>query len=165
MVLLASNYDQSRFLKAADLKHEKKFRIESVTEEEVGEKKEQKLVVWFTNDKRGLVLNKTNNRAIRGAFGDAVDGWKGKIIIIFPTNVDVRGKLTPALRVRIPPPKQTAAAAPAPKPATPSGNGAGAAAVKPPLMQQTAATAPADPELEDEPPKSLAEELDDEIQF
>jgi hypothetical protein len=49
------------------------------------EQKERKLVVWFTNDECGLVLNKTNNRAIRGAFGDAVDGWVGKIIIIFPT--------------------------------------------------------------------------------
>ena len=166
MVLLASSYDQSRFLKAADLEREKKFRIKSVTEESVGaEQKEKKLVVWFTNDERGLVLNKTNNRTIRGAYGDAVDEWNEKIIIIFPTMVDMRGKLTPALRVRVPPPKQTAATAPAPKPATPSGNGAGAAAVKPPPTQQTAATASADPELEDEPPKSLAEELDDEIQF
>jgi hypothetical protein len=165
MALLASSYDQSRFLKAADLEREKKFRIDKVTEEEVGEKKEQKLVVWFTNDKRGLVLNKTNNRTIRSAFGDEVTGWKGKIIIIFPTMTDLRGKLTPALRVRIPPPKQTAEAVPAPKPA-PSGNGAGAtAAVKPPPTQQTAATAPVDPELEDDSPKSLAEDLDDELNF
>ena len=72
MVLLASNYDQSRFLKAADLPGEKKFRIKSVTEEEVGvgKDKEKKLVVWFTNDPRGLVLNRVNNRTIRGAFGD-----------------------------------------------------------------------------------------------
>ena len=166
MVLLASSYDQARFLKAADLEREKKFRIKTVTEELVGvEQKEKKLVVWFTNDERGLVLNKTNNRTIRGAFGDAVDGWIGKVIIIFPTMVDMRGKLTPALRVRIPPPKQAAVAAPAPKPA-PSGNGAGAtAAVKPPPTQQTAATAPVDPELEDDPPKSLAEDLDDELNF
>ena len=27
-------------------------------------------MVWFTNDERGLVLNKTNNRTLRGAFGD-----------------------------------------------------------------------------------------------
>src|SRR5262249_38801859 len=44
--------------------------------------------------------------------------------------------------------------APAPKPATPSGNGAGVAAASPPPTQQPAARAPADPELEDEPPKS-----------
>jgi hypothetical protein len=78
--------------------------------------------------------------------------------------VDMRGKLTPALRVRIPPPKQVTATA-APKAATPSDNGAVAAAAKPPATRQTAAKAPADPELDDEPPKSLADELDDEIEF
>jgi hypothetical protein len=136
MLLLASSYDQSRFLKAADLEREKKFRIKSVTEELVGvEQKEKKLVVWFTNDERGLVLNKTNNRTIRSEFGDAVDGWVGKIIIIFPTMVDMRGKLTPALRVRIPPPKQAGATAAV----SPSGNGAATAA--PPPKPTTAALA------------------------
>lgn len=163
-MLLASSYDQSRFLKAADLQREKKFRIKNTTEELIGaEQKEKKLVVWFTNDERGLVLNKTNNRTIRGALGDPVGGWVGKIIIIFPTMVDMRGKLTAALRVRIPPPKQTAAAPPTPKPAAPSGNGA-AAAAKPPT-QQTAAPTVADPELEDDPIKPLRDDLDDEIAF
>src|SRR5262245_24335353 len=109
MVLLASNYDQSKYFKAADTPQEKKLRIKSVTEEEIGENKERKLCVWFTNDDRGLVLNKTNNRTLRGAFGDACDGWKGKIIVVFPTQDEFRGRMVPVLRVRIPPPKQAAA--------------------------------------------------------
>ena len=163
MVLLASSYDQSRFLKAADLKGEKKFRIKNVTEELVGTEaqKEKKLAVWFTNDERGLVLNKTNNRAIRGAYGDDTAGWVGKIIAVFPTMVDMRGKMTPALRVRIPPPKQAAAAAPAPE-AVQSGNGAAAVA---PTQKLMAAAPPVDPELEDDPVKPLADELNDEINF
>ena len=163
MPLLASTYDQSRFLKAADLKGEKKFRIKNVTEELVGTEaqKEKKLVVWFTNDERGLVLNKTNNRAIRGAYGDDTAGWVGKIIAVFPTMVDMRGKMTPALRVRIPPPKQAAAAAPAPE-AVQSGNGAAAVA---PTQKLMAAAPPVDPELEDDPVKPLADELNDEINF
>ena len=54
MVLLASAYDQSRYFKAADLQEEKKLRIKSVTEESigVGAEKEQKVVVWFTNQPR-----------------------------------------------------------------------------------------------------------------
>jgi hypothetical protein len=120
MVLLASAYDQSRFLKAGDLTAEKKFKIKSVTEEDVGvgKDKERKLVVWFTNDARGLVLNRVNNRTIRGAFGDACDGWIEKIIIAFPTMAEFRGEMKPALRVRIPPPKgngQPATAATPPK--------------------------------------------------
>jgi hypothetical protein len=109
-MLLASNYDQSRYFKAADLPHEKKLRIKSVTEEEIGmgADKEKKLVTWFTNDDRGLVLNKTNNRTLRSAFGDVCDEWKGKIIVLFPTTDDFRGRMVPVLRVRIPPPKQAA---------------------------------------------------------
>jgi hypothetical protein len=160
MALLASTFDQSRFFKAADLKGEKKFRIKNTAEELVGTEKEKKLVVWFTNDERGLVLNKTNNRAIRSAYGDDTAGWVGKIIVVFPTMVDMRGKMTPALRVRIPPPKQAAAAAAAPEPVQ-SGNGAAAA----PTQKLMAAAPPVDPELEDDPVKPLADELNDEINF
>jgi hypothetical protein len=108
VLLLASDYDQTRFLKAQDLPSERKFKIKSVTVEPIGagKDKENKLVVWFTNDKRGLVLNRTNNRTIRGAYGDDTAGWVGKIIIVFPTMAEFRGTMGPALRVRIPPPKR-----------------------------------------------------------
>jgi hypothetical protein len=146
MVLLASAYDQSRFFKAADLTQEKKLRIKDVTEEWIGTgaEKEKKLVVWFTNDERGLVLNRINNRTIRAAFGDSVEGWKGKIIILFPTMAEFRGKMGPAMRVRIPPPKQAA------------GNGQGQAA---------AAKAPAEPPPPPPAKTTLADDLDDEIGF
>ena len=107
MVLLASNYDKSRFFKADGLDGDRKLRIKGVTEELVGAgaEKEKKLVVWFTNDERGLVLNRLNNRTLRGAFGDDTAGWAGKVIIIFAMDVEMRGKMVPGLRVRIPPPK------------------------------------------------------------
>ena len=59
-MVLASDFDKSKYLCAEDLKSEKKFRIKAVTVEAVGtgSEKEEKLVVWFANDKRGLVLNK-----------------------------------------------------------------------------------------------------------
>ena len=61
-MLLASDYDKSKFLKSEDIgDREKKFRIKDVTVEEVGEKKEKRLVVWFTNDERGLILHKDHN--------------------------------------------------------------------------------------------------------
>jgi hypothetical protein len=157
MVLLASEYDKSKYLKSDDLEREKKFRIKTVTEEEVGAErdKEKKLVVWFTNDERGLVLNRINNRTIRGAYGDDTANWSGKIVAVFPTMAEFRGKMGPALRVRIPPPKQSAAAAAPPQQPAPKGNGAAAA---------SAAPAPAaDPELEPDPVKPIREELDDEI--
>lgn len=126
MVLLASTYDESRFFKAVDLAVEKKLKIKSVTEELIGMGKDQerKLVVWFTNDKHGLVLNRTNNRILRGAFGDAVDGWSGKIIILFPTMAEFRGKMGPAMRVRLPEPKPPASAPVSAPRSSPSGNSA-----------------------------------------
>jgi hypothetical protein len=145
MPLLASAYDQSKYLKASDLETERKFRIRAVSEETVGTGADQRkcLVVWFTNDERGLVLNKTNNRALPGPFGDDTAGWVGKIIVVFPSMVDLRGKMVPSLRVRIPPPKQQASTA---------GNGA-----KP---TESLEQAPAKPAAQ---PSSAADELNDEI--
>ena len=162
MVLLASNYDKSRFLKADDFDGDRKFRIKSVTEELVGAgaEKEKKLVVWFTNDECGLVLNRVNNRTLRGAFGDDTAGWINKIIIVFSMMVEMRGKMVPGLRVRIPPPKDGSSAA-ATKP-TPSGNGqtAIAAKPKPPNEQELA---------DDRPPAqsqaTAVDDFDDEISF
>jgi hypothetical protein len=164
MVLLASEYDKTRFFKADDLEGERKLRIKSVTPEVigVGAEKEKKLVVWFTNDERGLVLNRLNNRTLRGAFGDDTAGWTGKVIAIYKTMVEMRGKMVPGIRVRIPPPKQSGQAAAAAKP-KPPGNGQSAVAAK--------AKPPVDEELGDEPPAQPpakvtdADEFDDEIDF
>jgi hypothetical protein len=108
MVLLASTYDQSKFLRAEDLTQAKKFKIKHCTEEMVGQGADQqkKLVVWFTNSPKGLALNRTNNRTLRGAFGDDTASWKDEVIEVFPTQADFRGRLVGALRVRISPPKQ-----------------------------------------------------------
>lgn len=155
MVLLASNYDESRFFKTVDLAVEKKLKIKNVTEEMIGMGKDQerKLVVWFTNDKHGLVLNRTNNRTLRGAFGDAVDGWTGKIVVLFPTMAEFRGKMGPAMRVRLPEPKPSVAA-PVSAP-QPSSSGNGAAKTSPaddPEFGSSSAQKPADDDLDDEVP-------------
>ena len=159
MALLASNFDQSHFLKADDIDGERKFRIKTVTEEMVGTEKEKKLVVWFTNDAKGLVLNKTNNRVLRGAFGDDTAGWAGKIIVLFSMMVPMQGKMVAGLRVRIPPPKQASTATAATKPPKLSGNGQ-AAAVKPEVKENEL-----DDIVESPPAQSLSDELNDEVDF
>jgi hypothetical protein len=118
-MLLASAYDQSRYFKAADMQADKKLRIKDVTEEEVGQDKEKKLCLWFTTDPRGLVLNKTNNRTLRGAFGDNCAGWKEQIIVVYPTTDEFRGRMVPVLRVRVPPPKERNGQSVAAKPKPP----------------------------------------------
>ena len=131
-MLLASDFDKSKYLKADDIDGEKKFKIKTATAEDVGTgaEKEKKLVVWFTNDPRGLVLNKTNNRTLRSAYGDDVAGWTGKVIVMFTTMTDNRGKMVAGLRVRIQSPKE---------------------AVKPQLKKAPIV----DPDLDDEIPEDL----------
>jgi hypothetical protein len=151
MPLLASSYDQSKYFKAADITAEKKLRIKNVTVEQIGigSDKEQKLVVWFTNDLHGLVLNKTNNRTLRGAFGDDTANWVGKVIVLFPTTDEFRGRMVPVLRVRIPPPKQ------------PAGNG-GQAVVDdgiPEILRRVPKAKPPEPPVEPD----VDPDLDDEI--
>jgi hypothetical protein len=108
MVLLASTYDQSKYLRAEDVTQPKVLRIKKVTEELVGSgaNQEKKLVVSFSNGPKGLPLNRTNNRTIRGAYGDDTTNWSGKSIVVFQAEVEFKGKLVAGLRVRIPPPKQ-----------------------------------------------------------
>ena len=123
MVLYASDFDQSKYLKAADLGEvgsEKRLKIKVVTKETgVGEREETKACVWFTTTDKGLLLNKTNLRVLQSAFGNDMELWAGKIVVVFSTMADFRGKMGPALRVRIPPPKDNYRAPPpkqAPKP-------------------------------------------------
>jgi hypothetical protein len=152
MGILASSYDQSRYLRAEDAKQDRLLRIKGVTEELVGQgsDQEKKLVVWFKNDRRGLPLNRTNNRTLRGAYSDDTSGWPDKLVEVFPTQADFRGRLVGALRLRIPPPRQdSTSAAPqqpiAPQPAAPAAvqPQAVAAAPTPAVAQQPAAAAPA----------------------
>ena len=64
--------------------------------------------MWFTNDPRGLVLNRVNNRSIRTAFGDESDNWAGRTLALHPTQDNFRGQPVGVIRVRTAPATQTA---------------------------------------------------------
>ena len=149
MVLLASAFDQSKFMNAGDFVSEKALRIKAVTVENLP-RGEQKPVLWFTNHQKGLILNKTNNRTLRGSFGDDMEKWAGKVIVVYPTQTDFGGKTVGALRVRIPPPKQAT-----------TGNGQPTKQTKP---AKSAAVKDGEV-LPPEPRPPLADDLDDEIGF
>ena len=61
-----------------------------------------KPVLFFQDDDRGLVLNKTNTRTIGAAYGYETDAWAGKRVILFTTTVDFQGSTVDAIRVKIP---------------------------------------------------------------
>src|SRR5215467_16078328 len=87
-----SDYDRGQYLNAAaasKLDLPLRLTIESVTEEQVRDPKSgqltPRLVVRFNelDETEGLILNKTNLRALRGKFGDEITGALGKPVIMF----------------------------------------------------------------------------------
>jgi hypothetical protein len=143
-------------MNAGDFTSEKALRIKTVTVETMP-RGEQKPVLWFTNHQKGLILNKTNNRTLRGSFGDDMEKWTGKVLVVYPTQADFGGKTVGALRVRIPPPKQ-ATTSTTTSTTTGTGNGQPVKATKPAAAKDGEVLPP-------EPKPSLADDLDDEINF
>jgi hypothetical protein len=88
--------------------------IREVTTENVGQgaKAEDKPVVYFNEHKKGLILNKTNSKSVAGLYGPETDGWIGKKLALFATEVDFQGEQKLAIRVRLKAPKTAPAAPP-----------------------------------------------------
>lgn len=96
----------SNYLKAADLSDRQwTMTIDNYQLEELQSndgRKQKKPVLYFRRSKKGLVLNVTNSRTIEAAYGDEMDAWIGKDIILFSRIVEARGEEVLAIRVRIP---------------------------------------------------------------
>ena len=106
----------SEFLKAADIgQSQVKVLISHVELREMTDG-ENKPVVFFQNKKKGVVLNVTNANAIAQYYGDDMDLWTGKWIVLFTMMVSFQGRMQPGIRVRIPGPGEGGTAQ-APKPA------------------------------------------------
>ncbi len=91
----------SRYLKSDDLDgKEKTLTIKNIRMEEMGQEKEEKPVVSFSNTDKELVLNKTNGLVVASLYGEDTDAWIGKHITIYPTRVPFGGKLVDSIRVR-----------------------------------------------------------------
>lgn len=109
-----NNAFPSKYLKSGDIPDDADLilTIKEVVQENVGqgEEAENKPIVYFQEQEKGLVLNKTNATAISNLYGPETDGWTGKRIALFATEVDFAGKQTLALRVRLKAPKAVAPA-------------------------------------------------------
>ena len=77
--------------------------ISHATTERIGQGKEaeDKVILWFHEAEKGLVLNKTNWGLIAKALGsDDTDNWEGKRIALFSTDVQFQSDFVRAIRVR-----------------------------------------------------------------
>lgn len=79
------------------------FTIRSVTtidlEQEDGQTK-AKAVVSFDEHDRGWVICKTNAMCVAAMFGNDTDGWIGKKVTLFATDVQVGKECKPGIRVK-----------------------------------------------------------------
>ena len=89
----------SATLKAADLQgSEPTVIIASVEMKKFDDG--NKLVITFQGKKKTLVCNKTNANRIAHAYGTDTDGWIGKEITLFVDQVDFKGEIVDAIRIR-----------------------------------------------------------------
>ena len=97
------NYD---YLGAYSLEkgEEKTLTIKSIGHEMVTSsngKKEQCVVAYFSEEKKGMVLNRTNMKTITKIYETPyIEEWINKKIIVFATNVRLGGEFVEALRVK-----------------------------------------------------------------
>jgi hypothetical protein len=96
----------SRFFRCVDLNGKpRRVTISTIKREDVGG--EQKVLISFADESKILICNKTNARSISKALGSTeTRSWIGKDIILVPTEVDFRGEIVDAIRVR-PAPSQS----------------------------------------------------------
>jgi hypothetical protein len=104
MSMNARSLYPGKWLAAADLDGaDMTLTIKSLEEEEIS-RGDPKWVLGFREVKKRLVLNKTNTDSIAVVLGDETDGWIGKRITLFSTEVDYKGDQVEAIRVRTKPP-------------------------------------------------------------
>jgi hypothetical protein len=89
-----------RWLKGDDIPEEGQyFRVMDVTAEEIGEKKEMKLILQFRESPKELILNKTNAKRLEALFGHDPNGWIDKRIKIVLDSVTYLGKTSLVPRI------------------------------------------------------------------
>lgn len=113
---------ESKFLKRTDVGAGKLLTINGCHQENVamqGEPPEMKWILTFAEEKKGMVLNTTNQELIARALGsDETDDWLSRKIVVYDDpNVSMGGRLVGGIRCRAP---KTQAGAQAPAAAQPS---------------------------------------------
>jgi hypothetical protein len=98
----ASKYVGGQYLKGIHIPQPILVTIAGVEEEPVG--KDEKLIVYFKEDQRGLVLNDTNTKFLIEYLASAnTDLWQGQQVVLYnDPNVSYGGKKTGGLRLAKP---------------------------------------------------------------
>lgn len=110
-----SDMIQSKFLRKEDFEEDRVMTIKNVKLEDMpGDDGQQKWVLYFREEQKGMALNVTTIRVLEQAFGDDSDHWIGnKVKVYVDPNVSFGGRVVGGLRLRTP--KQGPKAPPPPQ--------------------------------------------------
>lgn len=89
---------------------ERTLTIKSVKQEMVqgsDGKKEECIVVRFSENEKPMIMNKTNLKTIAKLYGSYIEDWVGKRITVYVEKVKAFGDLVEALRIRAKVPQAT----------------------------------------------------------
>lgn len=92
----------STYLKAADFPSPRVLTIRGIAVEDIGQDEQKKPVLYFVEEHRGLVLNKTNASMTAHLYGRETDQWVGKTLELHKEPVSLQGRVVDAIRVRAP---------------------------------------------------------------
>lgn len=116
-----SKMTDSKYLKKEDVGQGKLLTIKSIRQENVAREDQEadnKYILMFREEEKGLVMNSTNIQLCAMACGSQeTDEWIGRQIVLFEDpSVSFGGKLVGGIRIRAPK-GQSAFKNPAPRPA------------------------------------------------
>lgn len=91
----------SKYVAASDLHgQDAPVQIVKIVQEEVGETKDVRPVLFFAGCQKGMVLNATNAKRIVRMYGEETDLWLGKTIVLYESETEFKGETVPCIRVR-----------------------------------------------------------------
>lgn len=104
----------SKFLRKEDFDEDRVMTVKDCKLEDMpGDSGDQKWVLYFREEAKGMALNITSIRVLEQAFGDDTDHWIGnKVKVYVDPNVSFQGKVVGGLRLM--PPRKKAAPPPPP---------------------------------------------------
>ena len=91
----------SKYLKSSEIKGRaitaviERWEIETVGDD-------RKLVIYFQNMKKGLLVNKTNADRLSHLYGPDTDDWIGREIVLYSELTNYQGRAMDGIRVRAP---------------------------------------------------------------
>jgi hypothetical protein len=98
-----NNLFPSKYLKASDATPSITLTVKGVTWEKMKDKdgnEEEKPVIYFNEQTKGMVLNRTNANTLTHLYGSETDKWVGQRVVLGTEIVTAFGESKPALRFK-----------------------------------------------------------------